>query len=126
MFLANGRWTVPLATFLAPIFLVRFIRLNKAFKGFLFLVLAGFFSNIFIWKGLMPLSGIFYFIMTFMMALFTALTYLIDRIISQRLKGIASTLVLPSAFVLMDYVSVMANPGGTFGAVATTQSSLPL
>jgi len=126
LFFANGRWTVPLATFLAPIFLVRFIRLNKAFKGFLFLVFAGFISNIFIWKGMMPVSGTFYFIMTFMMALFSALVFLIDRIISLRLKGIVSTLVLPSAFVLMDYISVMANPGGTFGAVATTQSSLPL
>jgi len=126
LFFANGRWTIPLATFLAPIFLVRFIRLNKAFKGFLFLLLAGFISNIFIWKGLMPVSGLFYFTMTFMMALFTALVFLIDRIISQRLKGLASTLVLPCAFVLMDYISVMANPGGTFGAVATTQSSLPL
>ncbi|MBN2725789.1 hypothetical protein JXR74_00315, partial [Candidatus Mcinerneyibacteriota bacterium] len=61
-----------------------------------------------------------------MMALFSALVYLIDRISSQRLKGFLSTLVLPSAFVAMDYISVITNPGGSFGAIATTQNSLPL
>jgi apolipoprotein N-acyltransferase len=126
LFFSNGRWTLPLATFIAPIFLIRFLRFHKPLKGFVFLIFAGFISNIFIWKGQVPTSGFVYFIMTFMMSLFTALVFLIDRIYSQRLKGIVSTLVLPSAFVLMDYISVSTNPGGTFGAFATTQSYLPL
>ncbi len=126
LFFSNGQWTIPIAAFLAPIFLVRFLRFHKPLKGFIFLIIAGFISNIFIWKGLMPISGYVYYIMTFMMSLFTALVFLIDRIYSQRLKGIVSTLILPSAFVLMDYISVSTNPGGTFGALATTQSSLPL
>ncbi len=126
LFFSNGRWALPLATFIAPIFLIRFLRFHKPLKGFVFLIFAGFISNIFIWKGQMPVPDFVYYIMSFMMSLFTALVFLIDRIYSQRLKGIVSTLVLPSAFVLMDYISVSANPGGTFGAFATTQSSLPL
>lgn len=126
LFFSNGRWIIPLAAFLAPIFLVRFLRFHKPLKGLIFLVIAGFISNIFIWKGFIPGSGFIYYIMTFMMSLFTALVFLIDRIYSQRLKGIVSTLVLPAAFVLMDYISVSTNPGGTFGSLATTQSSLPL
>jgi len=126
LFFSNGRWALPLATFIAPIFLIRFLRFHKPLKGFVFLIFAGFISNIFIWKGQMPAPGFVYYIMCFMMSLSTALVFLIDRIYSQRLKGIVSTLVLPSAFVLMDYISVSANPGGTFGAFATTQSSLPL
>jgi len=126
LFFSNGRWALPLATFIAPIFLIRFLRFHKPLKGFVFLIFAGFISNIFIWKGQMPAPGFVYYMMCFMMSLFTALVFLIDRIYSQRLKGIVSTLVLPSAFVLMDYISVSANPGGTFGAFATTQSSLPL
>ena len=126
LFFSNGRWTLPLATFIAPIFLIRFLRFHKPLKGFVFLIFAGFISNIFIWKGQIPTPGFVYYIMTFMMSLFTALVFLIDRIYSQRLRGIVSTLVLPSAFVLMDYISVSTNPGGTFGALATTQSSLPL
>ena len=126
LFFSNGRWTLPLATLIAPIFLIRFLRFHKPLKGFVFLIFAGFISNIFIWKGQMPAPGFVYYIMTFVMSLFTALVFLIDRICSQRLKGIVSTLVLPSAFVLMDYISVSTNSGGTFGAFATTQSSLPL
>ncbi len=126
LFFSNGRWTLPLATFLAPIFLIRFLRFHKPLSGFVFLIFAGFISNVFIWKGLIPVPDFVYYIMSFMMSLFTALVFLIDRIYSQRLKAIVSTLVLPSAFVLMDYISVLTNPGGTFGALATTQSSLPL
>ena len=126
LFFSNGRWALPLATFIAPIFLIRFLRFHKPLKGFVFLIIAGFISNIFIWKGQMPAPGFVYYIMCFMMSLPIALVFLIDKIYSQRLKGIVSTLVLPSAFVLMDYISVSTNPGGTFGAFATTQSSLPL
>ncbi|MDP8314036.1 MAG: nitrilase-related carbon-nitrogen hydrolase [Candidatus Celaenobacter antarcticus] len=126
LFFSNGRWTLPLATFIAPIFLIRFLRFHKPLKGFIFLIFAGFISNIFIWKEQIPVPGFVYYIMCFMMSLFTALVFLTDRVYSQRLKGIVSTLILPSAFVLMDYISVLTNPGGTFGALATTQSSLPL
>ena len=126
LFFSNGRWALPLATFIVPIFLIRFLRFHKPLKGFVFLIFAGFISNVFIWKGMIPMPGFVYYIMCFMMSLFTALVFLTDRVYSQRLKGIVSTLVLPSAFVLMDYISVSANPGGTFGAFATTQSSLPL
>ena len=126
LFFSNGRWALPIATFIAPIFIIRFLRFHNPLKGFVFLILAGFISNIFIWKGQMPASGFVYYMITFIMSLFTALVFLIDRIYSQRLKSFVSTLVLPSAFVLMDYISVSTNPGGTFGAFATTQSSLPL
>ncbi len=126
LFFSNGRWAIPIAAFLTPIFLVRFLRFHKPLKGFIFLIIAGFISNIFIWKGFIPTPGIFYYIMCFMMSLFTSLVFLIDRIFSRRIKGIVSTFVLPSAFVIMDYISVSANPGGTFGALETTQSYLPM
>jgi apolipoprotein N-acyltransferase len=126
LFISNGRWTIPIAAFLTPIFLVRFLRYHRPLKGFIFLIIAGFISNIFIWKGVMPSSSFVYYIITFMMSLFTSLVFIIDRIYSQKIKGIISTLVLPSAFVIMDYIVVSANPGGTFGALETTQSYLPL
>lgn len=126
LFFSNGRWALPLATFIAPIFIIRFLRFHKPLKGFVFLIIAGFISNIFIWKGQIPVPDIVYYVMCFIMSLATALVFLADRVYSQRLKGFVSTLILPSAFVLMDYISVSTNPGGTFGAFATTQSFLPL
>ncbi len=126
LFFFNGRWIIPIAAFIAPIFLIRFFRFQKPFKGFLFIVLAGWISNIFIWKGMMPMSGLFYYFLMFMMSVFTALTFLIDRVYTQKLKGIISTLIFPSVYVLMEFIVVSTNPSGSYGTLAHTQTSLPL
>lgn len=122
----NGRWNLPIAAYLAPIFLVRFLRFHKPLKGLLFLVIAGWVSNIFILQGQIPISGFIYYIITLMISIFTSLVFIIDRIYSRRLKGIVSTLVLPSVYVIMEYITIRTNPGGAIGALANTQSSLPL
>ena len=126
LFFFNGRWILPIAAFIAPLFLIRFFRNQKPFIGLLFIVLAGWISNIFIWKGMMPMSGFFYYFLMFMMSLSTALTFLIDRVYSQKFKGIISTLIFPSAYVLMDYIVILTNPSGSYGTLAHTQTSLPL
>jgi apolipoprotein N-acyltransferase len=126
LFFANGRWILPIAAFVAPIFLIRFLRFHKPLKGFVFLVIAGLISNIFIWQEMLPVSGVFYYVLMLMMSIFTSLTYLIDRVYSRRLKGFVSTFVFPSACVLMEYIVVSTNPSGSYGTLAHTQSSLPL
>ena len=125
LFFCNGRWILPIAAFVAPIFLIRFLRFHTPLKGFICLVIVGLVSNIFIWKEMMPVSGLFYYILMLMMSIFTSLTFVIDRIYSVRLKGIVSTFVLPSAYVLMEYITVSTNPSGSYGTLAHTQSSLP-
>jgi apolipoprotein N-acyltransferase len=126
LFFYNGRWIIPIAAFLALFFLMRFMRYQKPFKGFLLVILAGWLSNIFIWKGMMPITGFFYYFLMLIMSVFTALTFLIDRVYTQKIKGIISSLVFPSAFVIMDYIVVSTNPGGSNGALAHTQSALAL
>lgn len=122
----NGRWIIPIAAFIAPIFLIRFYRFHKTFKGFLFIILAGWVSNIFIWKGMLPMSGFFYYFLMFMFSVSTSLIFLIDKIYTQKLKGIISTLVFPSAYVIMDFIVISANPSGSYGTLVHTQSALPL
>lgn len=126
LFFFNGRWILPIAAYIAPIFLMRFLRFQKPFKGFLLIVLAGWVSNIFIWKGMMPMSGFFYYFVTFMMSVFTSLTFLLDRIYTQKFKSIVSTLLFPSVYVIMDYITITTNPSGSYGTLIHTQSSLPL
>ncbi|MCD4776402.1 MAG: hypothetical protein K8R76_00505 [Candidatus Aegiribacteria sp.] len=126
LFFANGRWILPIAAYLAPTFLIRFLRYQKPFKGFLIMVFAGLISNIFIWKGMMPISGTFYYVLMLMMSIFTSLTYLIDRIYFKRLQGIVSTIVFPSVYVLMEFITISTNPSGSYGMLGHTQSSLPL
>ena len=126
LFFFNGRWILPIAAFIAPIFLIRFLRFQKPFKGFLIIVLVGWVSNIFVWKGMMPMSGFFYYLVSFMMSVFTSLTFLLDRIYTQKFKGIVSTLIFPSVYVIMDYITILTNPSGSYGTLVHTQSSLSL
>ena len=123
---SNGRWILPIATFLAPLFLIRFFRLQKLIIGLLFIIIAGWISNIFIWERMMPVSGFFYYILAFMMSVFTSITFLIDRIYSQRVEGIISTFIFPSVYVIMEYIVVLTNPSGSYGTLAHTQSNLSL
>ncbi len=126
LFFFNGKWILPIAAFLAPVFLIRFFRFQKPLKGFLFLVLAGWISNIFIWKGMMPMSGFFYYFLMFIFSATTALMYLIDKAYTQKFKGIISTLVFPSVYILVDFITISTNPSGSYGTLAHTQTSLPL
>jgi len=126
LFFLNGRWIIPIAAFLAPLFLIRFLRFHRPLKGCLLLILVGWVSNIFIWKEMMPVAGFFYYFLMLMMSVFTSITYLIDRVYSQKERGIISSLVFPSVYVLMEYIVVSTNPSGSYGTLAHTQSSLPL
>ena len=126
LFFFNGRWILPVAAFITPVFLIRFLRLQKPLVGFIILILAGWVSNIFVWKGMMPISGFFYYFISFMMSVFTSLTFLIDRIYHKKVKGIISTLVFPSIYVIMEYIVISTNPSGSYGTLAHTQTSLPL
>ncbi len=126
LFFANGRWILPAAAFLAPLFLIRFLRTQSPFKGFLLIVLASCISNIFIWKGMNPMTGFIYYLVMFMMSLFTAIPFLLDRIIMQKIKGVISSLVFPSAYVLLEYIVVSTNPSGSYGTMGHTQDYLPL
>lgn len=126
LFFFNGKWILPIAAFITPIFLIRFLRFQKPLKGFLIIVLAAWLSNIFVWKGMMPMSGFFYYFVTFMMSVFTSLTFLIDRIYTKKLKGLVSTLIFPATYVVMDYITILTNPSGSYGTLVHTQSSLPL
>jgi apolipoprotein N-acyltransferase len=126
LFFFNGRWILPIAACIVPVFLIRFLRFQQPLKGFLIIVFAGWVSNIFVWKGMMPMSGFFYYFVTFMMSVFTSLTFLIDRIYTQKIKGVVSTLIFPAAYVIMDYITISTNPSGSYGTLVHTQSALPL
>ena len=122
---ANGRWILPIATFIAPVFLIRFLSSQKPFKGFLLILPALWISNIIIWQGMMPMSGVFYYVVCLMMSLFTSVVYLINRIFTARIKGLISTFIFPSLLVVMDFIVVSLIPSGSFGSMAHTQSYLP-
>jgi len=116
-----GRWTIPLAAWLAPVFLIHFARLNDPLTATVFiwliLMLAGYFAL----RGVIPLPGFAYPIFIGVLSVLWTLPYLADRLLFDRLPGLASTLVFPLAWVVYEFIMSKTSPFGTWGTVAYTQ-----
>ncbi len=118
---SNGRWPVALAAWLAPVFLVRFLRTQRLLQG---LILGGlvFMAASFIhWWEILPLDGWRYFAFAGLIVQGLYLIYVLDRLVSPRLSGIKATFVLPAAWVSLEYLALYVSPYGSWGSVAYTQ-----
>ena len=127
LFALNGTWDIALAAWLYPLFLLRFVRTQRpaiAIPG-AFLVNVGA-TGIYFRQVGMPLSLIS-LVEIVVLASFPTLPYLLDRLFSPRIRGLASTLIFPLSFVAADYLKSLASPFGGIGSLAYTQyGNLPL
>jgi len=126
-----GRWAIPLAAWLAPLFLLRFVRTQQPLPGFLLAWLVRFaVAVIFVLQGSQfPPSaspGIGYYALVLLLSLFSMLPYLADRLMTPRLNSFIATLVFPVAVTSLEYLSSFG-PSGTYTSIAYTQyGDLPL
>lgn len=118
---ANGRWIIPLATWLAPIFLMRFARTQPAARGLGLLLVTNVGIYLISWQGMIP--GAFFLPVASGVAVVFWLPYLADRLLANRLKNFASTLIFPLLQVTLEYINTMTNPFGSWGLMAYTQHS---
>ena len=118
---SNGRWMIPLATWLAPIFLIRFARTRPAIKGLGLLLVTNVLASLFFWQGIIP--GGLYLPVACGVGFIFWLPYLADRLLVNRLPGFASTLVFPLLQVSLEYFDTIASPLGSWGSLAYTQHS---
>lgn len=125
-FFIGGKWNIPLAAWIAPVFAMRFFRESeKAGRNFLLLWLASAIPTIVSWNGVTFFSkihpageAIFFFVMTPL----SLLPYVIDRVYYRRFgSSFWLTLIYPVAVTAMDFFSSNGSPLGTFGAAAYTQ-----
>ena len=124
---ANGRWIVPIAAWLAPVFLLRFVRSQGVLVGSIVGLAAVLAVSFFQWRGLVPLSGAPYYIVTALIGATSFVPYVVDRLAAHRLRGPASTLLFPCAAVAIEFLSATVSPYGTWGSPAYTQThDLPL
>jgi apolipoprotein N-acyltransferase len=117
----SGRWPIPLAAWLASLFMIRFMRTQKVLRGFILAWLASYVMAVIAWWGMMPGAlpvPVMLVMFAINMLLIGALPLLADRLLAPRLKGFASTLVFPLAVTAFDFASTMTNPFGSFGAQA--------
>jgi len=121
---STGQWTVPLAAWLGTIFVLRFLRSQPVWRGILLAWLTNFvFVSIAWWNILGFGTPLPMFLVT--MAISTlfigALPYLLDRLLVPRLGGFAATLVFPLTVTAIEFLTISANPLGSFGGQAYTQ-----
>jgi len=127
MLFSNGRWIIPYATWLSPLFFLRFMRLQKPLKGFILVALAMAIVNTIIWWKIIPAPPKVYFVITGLFLQVFALCFLADRLLATRLKGILSTLVFPVMWCTIEYLSSLDPAKASWTSLAYTQSeNLPL
>jgi apolipoprotein N-acyltransferase len=123
---ANGVHALGLAGWLAPLFLLRVVRLRRPIIGLsvAYVLLAGAFAIQF--RGAIPLSGAAYGVLVAVEGAVSLISYVVDRVVVSRLSGTAATLVFPCTWVAVEYLNSFS-PFGTWGAAAYSQAgNLPL
>jgi apolipoprotein N-acyltransferase len=124
---SNGKWGILIAAWLAPIFLIRFMRIQKPFLGLFIGWLVVNLVALVSWHGLVPAPGVFYFIVVVAIFSFLFVPYIVDRLLTPRLDGYKSVLVLPLAAASIEYLYSILFPWGTWCTIPYSQSgSLPL
>jgi len=125
---SNGIQTIiPITTWLAPVFLIRFLRTQSKLKGsLLFLPLFviawiymvfGLYSGIPEWVSV--LTGVIYGLVFF-------LPFLADRLITPKIKGFLATFVFPTALVSLEYLLSLTPANSWFSLAYTQSGTLPL
>ena len=123
---SNGATTIPLAAWLAPVFLLRFVRGHSLKVGLplAFILEVGALTLQF--RGMLPIPGIGYYIFLIVWGIPLVLPYVIDRLIAHKLSGLRASLVFPTAWVVTEYVA-SHGPYGSWGSIAYSQyGNLPL
>jgi apolipoprotein N-acyltransferase len=120
-FVAHGRWVIPLAAYLAPLFMIRFLREKRPWPGLF--IGASVYSGIclFSLSGILPFRGVYYFLYVVVISCISFLPYMADRLLASRLIGFSSTFVFPLAVTSLEYINSLTGPFGYWGSQAYSQ-----
>lgn len=123
---SNGATTIPLAVWLAPVFMLRFVRGQSLKVGLplAYVLQVGAFALQF--RGMVLIPGIGYYIFLIVWGIPLVLPYIVDRLVTHRLSALTASLVFPTAWVVAEYVA-SHGPYGSWGSAAYSQyGNLPL
>ena len=126
-FLGSGKAPLPIAMWLAPMFLLRFTHVKPTPSGFVLLFVTMYIAFAVVNRAMTPFQGAPFFAYVFFLVVTQALPYLADRALAPRLPGFASALVFPLAWVSVEFIVLRTSPGGSWFATAYSQyGNLPL
>ncbi|MBD3669819.1 MAG: hypothetical protein HUJ29_03520 [Gammaproteobacteria bacterium] len=119
---AAGEYVLWPAAWLLPVLLVWVFRHYPRWYYFWIVVVVLGISNVITLQGMTPLpvpvEAMFHLFVT----LVALVPYWLDRRYHRRRQGFSSSLVLPVAMVLLEYVNTLTSPWGSWGATAYTQA----
>ncbi len=102
---SNGNWTVPIAAWIAPVFFLRFLRLQKGISGSLILFIVILVSaRVMLWGIVPPFLGLMAYGLILIWGAMWYFPFLVHRILANRFPGFVATLVFPVAGVVFEYV----------------------
>lgn len=121
---AGGRWSLPLAAWIAPIFLLRFGRVTRPLVAIAGLAVVSFLQML--WLGVewnVDLNtNARTTSLTFVLGLILTAPYIVDRLIGARLNPIGRLLLFPATWAAVEFIVGSNLPVGTsIGVRAATQ-----
>lgn len=128
---ASGHWTVAAATWIAPVFALRYLYVSQERRKFLRFYLVYWITLAIPWYGATPIFGPAHFIFMAVNALIAVIPYGVDRWLSPRLRRngrlpFIATLIFPLAGTTLEFLSSSASPLGNFGATGYSQYGIPV
>jgi len=124
---ANGRWIVPAATWLFPVFMMRFLRTRKPPLNTVLCALAYIIVFMIAWYKLLNAPGILYYLIAGGVGVVMFSPFWVDKIFAPKTPGFLATLVFPLAYTTVEYIVSLLNPYGTWTFIGYTQfGNLPL
>jgi apolipoprotein N-acyltransferase len=118
---------VPIAAWLAPVFLIRFLRTQTKAKGLIIFALVYIAAWVIMQYGIYPNLGVIGSSFGVVYGIIFFLPFLADRLMAPNIKGFLATLVFPSAWVAIEYILASFDYTGSWFALAYTQlDNLPL
>lgn len=124
--LTVGNLIVPAAAWIAPALMLRFVRQSSVWVGLGLGALAQVLAHEVAWHPVVPLAGWMLYALPAAIGLVFFVPCAVDRLLAPRLRGMAATLVFPSALVVSEFLYTRAGLG-SWGALAYSQyGDLPL
>jgi apolipoprotein N-acyltransferase len=124
---SNGMYIVPIAAWLAPVFVLRFVRTQRPVPGLLAGYVASALAFYIYWRPAFLDAGTMFTVYSVAFALLFFLPFVVDRLLAGRVPGFLGTLVLPTAWVSVEYGLHLVSPLGTFFLTPFSQGgALPL
>lgn len=120
----GGRWSLPLAAWMAPIFLLRFSRRSRPLVAIAGLAVVSFLQMLWLgveWNVDLNTNALTTSL-TFVLGLVLIVPYVADRLIGARLNPVGRLLLFPAAWAAVEFIVGSSLPVGTsIGVRAATQ-----